>query len=114
MSVSDAEIAVALDLFSGVGRVTHRRQTGAALLYADGTLFGTVGDGEIYLKARGAFAREIERAGGVQFAIERADGSRGTNCYWTLPDAARDDPARASAWARRAIAALVAEDAQTR
>ena len=86
--------------------MTYRKQTGAALLYAGDVIFGSVGDGEIYLKARGAFALEMEAAGAVQFAISRADGSRGTNCYWTLPAPARDDPDVAGAWARRAIAAL--------
>ncbi|MCB1339070.1 MAG: TfoX/Sxy family protein [Maritimibacter sp.] len=109
MSVTEAEIGFALDLFGGLAGLTHRKQTGALLLYADGVLFGTVGDGEIYLKARGGFADEMAAAGAEQFAILRADGSRGTNCYWTLPAPARDDPALASDWARRALAALATE-----
>ena len=106
MSVTDSEIAFALELFGGIDGLTHRKQTGAALLYAEGVLFGTVGDGEIYLKARGAFADEIAAAGSRQFEIERADGSRATNCYWTLPEVALDDPGLACDWARRALAAL--------
>ena len=106
MSVSDEEIAFALDLFAAVDGLTYRKQTGAALLYAGDMIFAAVGDGEIYLKARGAFAREMAEAGAVQFTIIRADGSRGTNCYWTLPTPARDDPDIAGGWAHRAIAAL--------
>ena len=106
MSVSEAEIAHASDLFGGIAGLRWRKQTGAALFYADDVLFATAGDGEIYLKARGDFAQEMAEAGAVQFAILRADGSRGTNCYWTLPAAARDDPDLARAWAERAIAAL--------
>ncbi|MCB1358455.1 MAG: TfoX/Sxy family protein [Maritimibacter sp.] len=106
MSVTEEEIAHALDLFAGTPGLRFRKQTGAALIYADELLFATVGDGEIYLKAREPFAREMAAAGAVQFAILRADGSRGTNCYWTLPAPARDDPDLARAWAERAIAAL--------
>ncbi len=102
MSVTDSEIAFALALFDGIEGLTHRKQTGALLLYADGVIFGTVGDGEIYLKARGDFAAEMAAAGSRQFAIERADGTRATNSYWTLPDDARDDPDLARDWARRA------------
>ena len=111
MSVTDADIAHALDLFASVTGLRVRKQTGAALLYADDVLFATGGDGEIYLKARGAFARDIERAGAVQSSIARADGSRGSNCHWTLPIPARDDPAIAGA--RRAIAALANRKGKT-
>lgn len=106
MSVSEAEIAFSRDLFAGIEGLRYRKQTGAALFYAGDLLFATAGDGEIYLKARGSFARDMAAAGSEQFAILRADGSRATNCYWTLPPEARDDPGTATAWARRAIAAL--------
>ncbi|MCB1330483.1 MAG: TfoX/Sxy family protein [Maritimibacter sp.] len=112
MSVTEEEIAHALDLFAGTPGLRFRKQTGAALIYADDVLFATVGDGEIYLKAREPFAREMAAAGSEQFAILRADGSRGTNCYWTLPPPARDDPELARAWAARALAALT--EAKTR
>ncbi|GKY87585.1 TfoX/Sxy family protein [Sinisalibacter aestuarii] len=106
MSVSDSEIAFALELFSSIEGLTHRKQTGALCLYCDGKIFATAGDGAIYLKARGSFADEMEAAGARQFTLTRADGSTATNCYWTLPDAALDDPDLACNWARRALAAL--------
>ena len=39
MSVSPAEIAFALELFEGLGRLTTRRMMGGLCLYSDGVLF---------------------------------------------------------------------------
>lgn len=102
MSVSDADIAFARELFAGAGAISHRRMMGGASLYADGQIFAIVGsDGALWLKAVGALAQELEEAGCRKFA----SGGK-TMGYWSLPEEALDDPELAGAWAQRALDAL--------
>lgn len=103
MSVNDAEIAHVLELFEDLGGLSHRKMMGGASIYCDGQIFAILSsDGQIYLKAKDAFAAALEAEGARKFAM--ADG-RGMG-YWTLPDTALDDPELACDWARRALAAL--------
>ncbi|NNK78421.1 MAG: TfoX/Sxy family protein [Litoreibacter sp.] len=103
MSVSDADIAFARDLFSPLGRITHRKMMGGATLYADGALFGLVdGDGAIYLRARGALAEFLADEGAAQFTYERNSETISMG-YWSLPESALDDPEQAAMLARRAV-----------
>lgn len=103
MSVTDTDIAFVHELFAGLGAITHRKMMGGLSIYHDGQIFAILsGTGQLYLKASGSFAGALAAEGAVKFEME--DG-RGMN-YWTLPDAALDDPDRACDWARRALAAL--------
>jgi DNA transformation protein len=103
MSVSDSDIAFVHELFDGVGGLTHRKMMGGLSIYSEGQIFAILSSsGRIYLKAADAFAAEMAAEGAVKFEME--DG-RGMN-YWTLPEAALDDPDLACDWARRALAAL--------
>ncbi len=103
MSVSDAEIAFAKDLFADLGTITGRKMMGGLTLYANGQIFAVLrSNGTPYLKAKDAFAAEMQAAGSCIFAMD--DGrSMG---YWTLPEAALDDPELACTWARRALSHL--------
>jgi DNA transformation protein and related proteins len=103
MAVSDSEIAFAHELFEGLGPITHRKMMGGLSVYSDGQIFAILSStGRVYLKASGTFAEEMAAEGSERF--EMGDG-KGMN-YWTLPDAALDDPDAACDWARRALAAL--------
>jgi len=103
VSVSDADIAFAHELFGPLGDITSRKMMGGLSIYADGRIFAILDSGAIpYLKAKGAMATELADAGARQFG---ADSGK-TMGYWTLPDAALDDPEAACDWARRALAAL--------
>ncbi len=103
MSVTDGDIAHVLELFEGLGELSHRKMMGGLSIYHAGTIFSMVNrTGVVFLKAKGAFAEEMAAAGAVQFG---ADHGRRMP-YWTLPDAALDDPEQACDWARRALAAL--------
>ena len=103
MSVSDGDIARVLELFEGLGGLGHRRMMGGLSIYRDGQIFAILSRaGDVYLKARGDFAAEMEAAGGRKFRM--ADGR--SMHYWTLPEEALDDPELACDWARRALAAL--------
>jgi DNA transformation protein len=103
VSVSDDEIAHVYEVFDGLEGVTHRKMMGGASFYCDGQIFAIISaEGRIFLKAKGDFAETLAAEGSEKFSME--DGrSMG---YWTLPDAALDDPEAATDWARRTLAAL--------
>ena len=103
MSITDADIAFAKELFAPLGDVTSRKMFGGMGLYCDDEIFCLVNrTGQIYLKAKGDFADILAGENCTQFG---ADHGR-LMPYWTLPDAALDDPETASDWARKAIQAL--------
>ena len=107
MAISAEAKAYVLDLFSDIDQVSTRAMMGGLCLYSDGQIFAILSsDEEIYLKADGAFADELAKEGCTKFSMTRKNGTIGTMGYWTLPDAARDDPELACDWARRAIRAL--------
>ena len=104
MSLADADIAFAVDLFAGLGDISTRKMMGGLCIYADGRLFATLdADGTVYLKAGDDFADKLRAAGSRPFVYSRKDGTSQTMAYWSLPDAALDDPASACDWARKAL-----------
>ena len=79
---------------------------GGLTLYCDGQVFAIVtGEERIYLKAAGGLAEALAAEGAEQFAYTRKDGVTARMGYWSLPDAALDDPEAACDWARRVLAA---------
>ncbi len=107
MSISDADIAFALELLEGLGPVTTRKMMGGLCLYADGTIFAILhSDGSIWLKGAGAFADRMTAEGWTRWTYSR-DGKKVTAMpYWQLPDAALDDPSLACTLAREALREL--------
>lgn len=98
MSVSDADIAFALELFAPLGGLTHRKMFGGICIYRDSAIFALVSsDGQIYLKAQGDAATSLKYAGSAQFH---------NMPYWSLPDDRLDDPEAASDLARLTMASL--------
>mgnify|MGYP002624335494 CR=1 FL=1 len=107
MSLSAADADFARERFSGLGAITTRRMMGGLCLYQAGTIFALVrSDGAILLKGAGDFVAELEAAGCTRWSYVRKTGKTGRMPYWTLPDAALDDPDLACGWARRALAHL--------
>jgi DNA transformation protein len=107
MSVSDADIAFARELFEGVSDITTRKMMGGLCLYSSGTIFAIIhGDGKIYLKGKGDFISKLEDLGATQWTYQR-DGGKVTGMpYWTLPETALDDPDTACEFAREALTYL--------
>ena len=98
MSVSDADIAFATDLFSALGDLTSRKMFGGICLYHQNTVFALMSsDGTLYLKAKGPLASELAGDGGAQFH---------NMPYWSLPLSALDDAEEACTLARRTLATL--------
>ncbi len=92
MAVSDADIAFATDLFSGLGQITTRKMFGGICIYHAGTVFALVSsDGRIYSKTTPDMAAALADDGAEQFH---------NMPYWSLPESALDDPDAACDWAR--------------
>ncbi|WP_299414587.1 TfoX/Sxy family protein [uncultured Sulfitobacter sp.] len=108
MSLSQADMAFARELFGNIPDLTTRRMFGGMGLYSGGTIFGVqLSDGRIMLKAvKGPFADRMSDLGGEEWTTMRKDGTPSAMPYWTLPDAYLDDPEQASALAFEALAAL--------
>ena len=104
MSIAEADIAFAKELFSGLGDVTSRKMMGGLCLYHDGTIFAIIhSDGRIYIKGAGDFQNVLEAEGLTRWTYQRDGGKVTAMPYWTLPEAALDDPETACDWARRAL-----------
>ncbi len=98
MSVSDADIAFALELFEPLGHLSQRKMFGGLSIYHAGDIFCIVSsDGRIYLKCGRGLAADLKADGSEQFH---------NMPYWSLPEADLDDPEAASARARMALASL--------
>ncbi len=107
MSVSDADIAFAKELFVGLPGVTTRKMMGGLCLYSEGVIFAIIHpEGGICIKAQGDFAAEIEALGGERWSYSRPDKPSVNMPYWSLPDAYLDDPEAAQSLARKALSYL--------
>jgi DNA transformation protein len=105
LAVSAETRAFVLELFDDLDTVTARAMMGGLAVWSAGRIFAIVGpEDRIYLKASGALAETLAAEGAEQFTYDKA-GKPARMGYWTLPDAAIDDPEAACAWARRALAA---------
>ncbi len=104
MSLSDEDIAYVKDLFSGLGALTTRKMFGGLSIYRDGTIFALMrSDGVIMLKGVGDFIAVLQAEGCARWTYTRDNGTSSAMPYWSLPDAALDDPELACEWARRAL-----------
>ena len=97
-----------VELFSCFGPVSVRRMFGGAGIYADGTMFGLVADGTIYLKAAENNAAMFDREGLAPFTYARGKGEGIVMSYRRMPDRLYDDPEELAVWARAALAAALA------
>ena len=108
MAVTDDDIAFATELFGGLGDITTRRMMGGLCLYSDGIIFAMLhSERGLMLKCKGPVIAEIEAMGGERWTYRRDGSDKDTAMpYWSLPDAALDDPDEAGRLGRMALAEL--------
>ena len=110
MSITDEDIEFSHELFSEVGEITSRKMMGGLSIYADGQIFAILNaEGRLYLKAANALAKRLEAAGSSLFTYTGKNGKTRHMNYWTMPEDALDDPARAAEWARDSLRAITGE-----
>jgi Regulator of competence-specific genes len=93
----------ARDHLSGLGAFEIKRMFGGAGIMADGVMFAILGDDALWLKADAGLCAEMEARGSRQFSMPTKSGKVMTLPYWSLPEAAMDDPDEAVIWARQAL-----------
>ncbi len=107
MALSEDQIAFALELFEGLGEVTHRKMFGGLGLYHNGKIFAVMmSDGHVLLKAQGGFEKRVAAEGWQPWTYETKSGATARMPYWRLPDVALDDPETATELARQALSDL--------
>lgn len=109
MAASAAMLEFARELFSGLGGVTAKRMFGGAGVYCDDVMFALIDDEIIFLKTDEALKAEMKAQGSVMWIYTRKDGAWEESSYYSLPEAAMDDPDEACAWGRRAVAVAAAK-----
>ncbi len=94
------------ELFEGLGPVSVRRLFGGKGIYHRGVIVAIVLRGELMLKTDAASAPDFAAAGARQWTYRgRGKGREVAMPYWTVPEAALDDPDEMTGWARKAYEA---------
>lgn len=96
------------DLFSGLGPVTIKRMFGGKGVYRNGLIVAIDLNNELMLKADPESAPLFEAAGARQWSYEGKRGKKPVFMpYWSIPDAALDDPEEMTRWTRLAYEAAL-------
>lgn len=109
MSVSEEDIAHALDLFSDLGDLTTRKMMGGLCIYHQEVIFAILmSDGVLKIKAQDPdFIAKLEGMGAEHWTYTREGRDKPTAMpYWTVPEAALDDPEFACSLARETLETL--------
>jgi DNA transformation protein and related proteins len=101
--MDDADIR---DMFASLGTVTIKKMFGGKSVYFNGIITAIETDGEIFLKADTLSAPQFETAGARQWTYD-GKGKSVKMPYWTVPDAALDDPEELAHWTKLAFEAAV-------
>jgi DNA transformation protein len=92
------------EMFETLGPITIRRMFGGKGIYCEGIILALEVDGEILLKGDAESASELEEAGARQWAYD-GKGKPVKMPYWSIPEAAYDDPDEMARWVKLAFAA---------
>lgn len=89
------------DMFDGLGEVSIKRMFGGKGVYHHGVILALEVDGEILLKADQLSAAEFAEAGSRQWTYD-GKSKPVAMPYWSVPDAALDDPEEMTRWVQLA------------
>ena len=104
MAYDDGLAEVMRGELDGIEGITERKMFGGLSIYSGGQIFAIIGPQDrIYIKARDELAEALADEGAEQFVYHGSAKKEATMNYWSLPEAAIDDPAEACAWARRSL-----------
>lgn len=94
------------DMFAALEPVTIKRMFGGKGIYHQGKILALEVDGEILLKADAQSAPEFEAAGSKPW-IYSGKNKPVKMPYWSIPDAALDDPDELERWVKLAYGAAL-------
>tara|TARA_R110000787_G_scaffold60726_1_gene137751 strand:+ start:1215 stop:1544 length:330 start_codon:yes stop_codon:yes gene_type:complete len=105
VSLAEADIAFAKELFSDLPDITTRRMFGGMSIYSNGVIFALMrSDAQIFIKSQDSnFDAKLADMGAQKWAYTRKNGTETAMPYWTLPQDALDDSDLATALAREAL-----------
>lgn len=96
------------DLFRAVGPVTIKRMFGGKGVYVDGRIIAVELRGTMMLKGDGEAGPLYEAGGGKHWRYtHNKSGKEVAMPYWTMPEAAFDDPDEAEKWVKIAVDASI-------
>ena len=91
------------DLFAGLGPVTIKPMFGGKGIYHQGLIVALEVDGEVLLKADPQSVPDFENARCSQWVYHGHKGRGPTAMpYWSIPEAALDDPDELAIWTHKA------------
>ncbi len=103
MTVSQAFMDFACELFADLGPTRARRMFGGAGGYAHDVMFALIAEDVLYIRAEGALAEDLAAEGCEPFVFTPKSGAPIEMGYRRLPEAALDDRHEAVRWRRRAL-----------
>ncbi|MEM5492136.1 TfoX/Sxy family protein [Hoeflea sp. AS16] len=89
------------EMFDSLGEVTIKRMFGGKGVYHQGVILALEVSGDILLKADAQSAPEFADAGASQW-VYSGKNKPVAMPYWSIPDAALDDPEELSKWVKLA------------
>lgn len=95
------------EMFSSLGAITVRRMFGGKGVYHRDLIVAIEYGGEMLVKADAASAPAFAAAGARRWTYEGRGGKAVEMPYWSVPDAAYDDPDEMARWVRLAWEAVV-------
>ena len=102
------------ELFSALGPVAIRRMFGGRGVYHRGLMVAAEIGGVLRLKADSISAPAFRAAKAEQWVYERTGRKATAMPYWTIPEAALDDPEEMARWARTAWEAALRAPSKAR
>jgi DNA transformation protein len=102
------------ELVAPLGQVVARRMFGGFGLYLDGTMFGLIADGSLYLKVDDANRPAFQAAGCMPFTYLARGAPRTIGSFWQAPGEMLETRDAALVWVRGALDAALRAGAAKR
>jgi DNA transformation protein len=107
-----------VEVFAELGPVRIKRLFDGAGIYAGDVMFALISEDTIYLKTDEALRAALAAEGAHSWIYTEKRGPKAgvpqETSYWSLPDAALNDPSEAAKWGRSALEVASAKKAAAR
>jgi len=98
MAIDEGLLAWVQEALEPMGRVTMRKMMGGATLYLDGTIFGIIVDGELWLKSDVEADPIWDEVSRDRFTVTFKDGTVDSMNYRRAPSDVYDDAEEMQRW----------------